>query len=118
MKGMSSLLGLAGMLLGLCGTALAGPPVNTLVWTVRDVERSYGFIVYRSQAEHGPFRRLNAALIRVGTGTNEYRYVDRDVRPGAVYYYRIDAVSLTGINKPLGKPLSKKTGSAAAETPD
>lgn len=107
----------AGLVLGLFGDVQADTPVNTLVWSVRDLDRTYGFIVYRGQAEQGPFRRINPALIPAVAGTGEYRYVDHDVRAGTTYYYQIEAVSQTGLTKRLSKPLPKKTGLATTKAP-
>ena len=106
----------AAVALGASGAVRADAPANTLVWSVRDLDRTYGFIVYRGQTEQGPFRRLNPAVIPAAAGTSEYRYVDHDVRPGVTYYYQIDAVSQAGLKKSLGKPLPKKTAGAVTET--
>lgn len=108
---------LLGLLWGLCGGASAQAPVNTLVWTARDLDRTYGFIVYRGAAEKGPFRRLNPALIRADAGTREYRYADHDVQAGTTYYYWIDAVSENGVKKSLSTPRPKKTVASGDKAP-
>lgn len=108
------------LLLGCASATSAQAPVNTLSWTARDLDRAYGFVVYRGPAAEGPFLRLNKDIIRASPNQGEYRYADRDVVAGTMYYYQIDAVSQTGVKKRLSPPLPKKTGGAAAsaELPD
>jgi hypothetical protein len=116
MRRLACLLLSGSLLLGgaAVASAQAPAPVNTLSWTARDLDRAYGFVVYRAPAAEGPFLRLNKDIIRASPNQGEYRYVDRDVVAGTTYYYQIDAVSQTGVKKRLSPPLPKKTGGTAA----
>ncbi|HUD41475.1 MAG TPA: fibronectin type III domain-containing protein [Dokdonella sp.] len=92
--------------------AAAGPaPESTLRWKARDQTGTYGYLIYRSEAEAGPFRRINARIVPKRSDPDAgYVYVDRDVAPGKTYYYRIDGVSEAGIKKPLSPVLPKTIG--------
>lgn len=50
-----------------------------------------GYIVERAPAKGGPWRKLGSQLNKDNT------YVDRDVKLGSVYYYRVTAVSDAGV---------------------
>jgi len=103
----AGLLVLATVVLGACG-APAGdaedpaPPAgieNTVRWTTASEVDNYGFDVYRSTAEDGPFEVINAETI-AGAGTidvpREYRYVDRAIAPDTAYFYYVESISMDG----------------------
>lgn len=96
------------------GHAIAAEPAaeSTLRWKARDEAGTYGYLIYRSDAEAGPFRRINARIVPKQSNPEAgYVYVDRDVESGKTYYYRIDGVSEVGVKKPLSPVLPKTVGS-------
>jgi len=101
----------AGLLaIGVCAAEPAG---NTLRWKARETAAAYGYLIYRSDAPDGPFRRINARIIPIhpDADTNpDYAYVDHDVREGGTYYYRIDGISRAGVKKQLSPVLHKTVG--------
>jgi hypothetical protein len=71
----------------------------SIAWRSASETEALGFNLYRS-AGAGPFRKVNKALIaakRSGkSGGAAYRLVDRNVRRGTVYTYRLQIVNLAG----------------------
>jgi hypothetical protein len=72
--------------------ANAGRGVVTLTWTALANSRASGLMVERSQLADGPFEWLTPK----GLSPQTTRFEDRDVHPGASYYYRVRAVSPGG----------------------
>ena len=72
--------------------ANAGRGVVTLTWTGLANSRASGLMVERSQLADGPFEWLTPK----GLSPQTTRFEDRDVHPGASYYYRVRAVSPGG----------------------
>lgn len=68
-------------------------------WTTITEKDNFGFNVLRSTANDGPFVRINGAMIP-GAGTTQiaqiYLYSDRDVTPGATYFYMVTDVATSG----------------------
>ena len=72
---------------------------NTVRWKTASELDNYGFDVYRSTSEDGPFETINDQPI-AGAGTVDvpeyYEFVDRDIRPDTAYYYYVESISLAG----------------------
>jgi hypothetical protein len=69
-----------------------------IVWRTASEVEALGFNIYRSVGS-GPFRKVNRALIAAKRGDQtggRYRLVDRSVRLGATYTYRLQIVSSKG----------------------
>jgi hypothetical protein len=79
--------------------APAAPYRNTIRWTTASEVDSFGFDVYRGEAEEGPFVRLNERPI-AGAGTSDeshsYAYVDESIDPTKEYFYYVESISITG----------------------
>ena len=75
---------------------------NTVRWETASELDNYGFEVYRSANEDGPFKTLNDKPI-AGAGTvdvpQKYEFVDRDIQPDTAYFYYVESISLTGERK-------------------
>lgn len=69
-------------------------------WTTESSVDNAGFNLLRSESLSGPFTKINPALIP-GSGTtgesSAYLFTDRAAKPGVVYYYRLEEVSLSGV---------------------
>jgi hypothetical protein len=78
------------------------PVVNTLKWTTASEVENFGFDIYRSLAEDGPFDRITDRPL-AGAGTTDepqsYVFVDEDIDPSKDYYYYIESISLGGIRE-------------------
>lgn len=78
------------------------PLVNTLKWTTASEVENFGFDIYRSLAEGGPFDRITDTPL-AGAGTTDepqsYVYVDEDIDPSKDYFYYIESISLGGIRE-------------------
>jgi hypothetical protein len=70
-----------------------------LTWLTLSETDNLGFNLDRAPLEAGPFTRVNQDLIP-GAGTTStshtYCYLDETVEPGAVYWYQLEDVSLSG----------------------
>ena len=88
------------LLLAGCAEGTAPPPEeekptgihNTLRWKTASELDSYGFDVYRSTSEEGPFETINVQPI-AGAGTvdvpQDYKYIDHDIQPDTAYFYYV-----------------------------
>jgi hypothetical protein len=80
------------------------PPVNTLKWTTASEVDNFGFDVYRSNSEDGPFERITAMPIP-GAGTTDepqsYVWVDDTIDPRQDYYYYIESISMASQREPF-----------------
>ena len=73
--------------------------VVEVTWSTASELDTAGFHLYRAASPQGPFTRLNAALIPAAAGPlsgGEYRFEDREARPGRRYYYRLEEVENSG----------------------
>lgn len=99
-------------------TALAGDTGVILRWTTGSEIHNKGFNIYRAerdttggyrsdQPDAGEYIKINPELIPgAGTSTtsNEYSFTDLNVRPGAIYFYKLEDISLDG-RKELHGPI-------------
>ncbi len=78
------------------------PLVNTIRWTTASEVENFGFDVYRSTSEDGPFERITAEPIP-GAGTTDepqrYVYVDDTIDPTVGYYYYLESISMQGVRE-------------------
>ncbi|GAA0705835.1 hypothetical protein [Dokdonella soli] len=76
-----------------------------LRWSVANEGSIYGYIVYRADAETGPFLRINKEMIRViddgGNAAGSYQWRDNSAESGKVYWYSIGMVKGNGEKQPL-----------------
>ena len=79
-----------------------------LKWSVTNEQSVFGYIIYRADAEAGPFLRVNKDLIRAadddGNAYGSYQWRDNSAIPGNTYWYEIGTVNGIGEKKPLSKP--------------
>lgn len=72
---------------------------NEIRWTTQSEDVVYGYDIYRSENEAGPFIRLNPETIN-GAGTTDmpsaYYYADRDIKASKVYWYYIESIDMSG----------------------
>jgi len=68
-----------------------------ITWETASEIDMLGFYVQRALAEAGPYDRISALIPAVGDfGGARYEHVDTDVQTGVTYYYRLEAVEITG----------------------
>lgn len=76
-----------------------GGYTNTLRWKTASEVDNFGFDVYRSESEDGPFERLTERPVQ-GAGTSdvpsEYSWVDTAIDPRRAYYYYVESISMSG----------------------
>jgi hypothetical protein len=85
---------------------------NTLNWEATAERGVYGYVIYRADDRSGPFRRINAQVVRVPQGPEEnhsYTYVDEAVEPGRTYHYYLDALAETGVKQRFSGIVTKTT---------
>lgn len=78
------------------------PPFNRLKWSTASEVDNFGFDIYRSTSEEGPFERLTSQPIP-GAGTVDepryYEYKDTAIDPGVEYFYYVESISVDGIRE-------------------
>lgn len=87
-------------------------PQVRLSWKARNEKTIFGYIVYRSSREQGPFRRISPQIHRVplrpdADHDGSYEFIDRDVRPGKTYFYQVGIVGIDGRKRPLSAVIAK-----------
>jgi hypothetical protein len=99
------------------------PPFNRLKWSTASEVDNFGFDIYRSTAEDGPFDRLTVQPIP-GAGTVDepryYEYKDTAIDPGVEYFYYVESISVDGIRETFSPIIrapakGKKVGPGASE---
>jgi len=72
---------------------------NTARWTTASEQENFGYDVYRSESEKGPFVKLTRQPI-LGNGTtnetHEYSYADDAIDPCRDYWYYVEAIATDG----------------------
>ncbi len=66
-----------------------------VVWRTTSERDNLGFNVLRSLTEDGEYVKVNEKLIPA-RADHEYRFVDDSAKPGQVYYYKLEDVSVSG----------------------
>jgi len=88
---------------GTCGdqSAVAADQrlANTPRWTLASQQDTFGFDVYRGEAEEGPFTRITPKPV-LGHGTTDethkYEFRDDSIDPCKAYWYYVEEVSTSG----------------------
>ena len=68
-------------------------------WQTAQESENKGFNLYRGSSPAGPFEKLNGGLIPSGSVSREgrdYEFVDTAVSRGAIYYYQLEDVDVSG----------------------
>ena len=80
-------------------TATRGLGKVILEWTTESELDNAGFNLYRAESEEGEYLKINAALIPAKGSLTQgaiYEFVDRDVRAGKSYWYKLEDIDLNG----------------------
>lgn len=76
-----------------------------LRWSVAHQVGYHGYIIYRADAEDGPFLRVNQALVPMTSGeggdSGSYQWRDNTAESGKTYWYSIGLVKDDGDKEPL-----------------
>jgi hypothetical protein len=106
------------------GSPSPKPLANTLKWSTASEVENFGYDIYRSEKEEGPFVRINLKPIPGATTVDEpsyYQYVDADIDPSKGYFYYVESISLKGVREkftPVIKaPPKRPAPGAAAASP-
>ncbi len=90
---------------------------NTLKWSTASEVDNFGYDIYRSTREDGPFTRVTENMIE-GAGTtdliSQYQFTDRNIDPHKTYYYYIESISVDGKRRRFS-PLKKAGPKLKAE---
>ncbi len=90
---------------------------NVIRWGTASEHGNFGYDVYRSLSENGPFTPLNAEPIP-GAGTTDipqrYEYEDESVLENTVYWYYVEAISLNGDRRRITPIYASKPKPAAS----
>ena len=80
-----------------------------LVWNAAQEEQTYGYLVYRAERREGPFLRVNARVVTVGSGPapGAYAYEDDTVEPGRSYFYYLESVGKGGAKTRISGVVTK-----------
>ena len=78
------------------------PFTNTIKWATASEVDNFGFDIYRSENEDGPFSKINKTPVE-GAGTTDspsyYKYEDDTIDPRKAYYYYVESISMDGIRE-------------------
>ena len=75
---------------------------NSLNWKTATEDQVFGYFVYRSESEDGPFQLLNPTPLPGGGSTDEareYEFVDNKAVPGQKYFYYLETLLYTNRKK-------------------
>ena len=78
-----------------------------LKWSVEHESTIYGYAVYRSDSDAGPFMRVNQATIRSHDDEDEstdYQWRDNSAETGKTYWYYIGVIQNDGHKRKLSDP--------------
>ena len=100
-------------------THSAAPPADPpghgplLKWQVSNENNIYGYLVYRGDAENGPFLRVNKDIVHVDAGkgdgiTSTYAWRDDSATAGKTYWYYIGMLYRDGSKQQLSGPQAVK----------
>jgi hypothetical protein len=94
---------------------LADPPGHgpLLKWQVSNENNIYGYLIYRGDAENGPFLRVNKDIVHVDAGkgdgiTSSYAWRDDSAIAGKTYWYYIGMLYRDGTKQQLSGPQEVK----------
>lgn len=75
---------------------------NKLRWSTASEVDNFGYDIYRSLSEEGPFERITETPI-AGAGTtdevSEYVFVDDAIEPHTEYFYYVESISRGGARR-------------------
>ncbi len=99
------------------------PIFNRLKWSTASEVDNFGFDIYRSLSEEGPFDRLTSQPIPGAGSVDEpryYEYIDTAIEPGIDYFYYVESISVDGVREkfsPIIRAPAKgpKVGEGASE---
>ena len=86
-------------------TASAAGSSIMLKWETESEANNAGFNIYRAESENGEYIKINSELIPAkGSSTRGaiYQFVDKEVRNGKTYYYRLEDLDLNGTSTSHG----------------
>ena len=106
---------------------------NTARWSTASEVDSFGYDVYRGDAEKGPFAKVTKSPV-LGSGTTDethnYQYADDSIDPCREYWYYVESISTKGVREKFtpvfraaaklgadGKPVAKPADAATKPAP-
>lgn len=75
---------------------------NTIRWTTASEVDNFGFDVYRSESEDGPFDVLTEQPLEGGGTVDEpqkYVFVDDTIDPTKDYFYFVESITMGGVRE-------------------
>lgn len=84
-----------------------------LNWKTESEEDNYGFYIFRSESQDGPWVQINKDIVPGGGTTNipqTYRYLDYPLEIDKTYFYYLQEVSYAGVRKTFTPVIQKDAG--------
>ena len=86
-------------------------------WSTASEMNTAGFNLYRSDNSQGPFVQVNENLIPASSDPltgGQYRYEDKQVSPGKLYYYQLEEMEMSGASTRFGPISVQASGGSGA----
>jgi len=75
-------------------------------WSTSHERDNIGFDVYRSRSENGEYEKITDTFIP-SQESGEYSFMDKSVRVGQVYYYKLQNIDARGVEREFGPVMIK-----------
>jgi len=69
-----------------------------LEWKTATENDNAGFHIWRSDEEDGKYIRITGSLIPAKGDGSTYTYIDKEVKDGVTYYYKLEDIDLFGVS--------------------
>ena len=106
LRNAAGVLGIVSLLLALLGGYQELTITIEVQWKTASQLNLVGFNLLRSEGDEDSFLPINSAMITIQGDRvigSQYLFVDKQVQPGRIYYYKIEEITLQGAHEVIGQ---------------